>query len=113
MQVKEPVSFTVVMRMSRVPLLYTNVLEEFETSLPSGEIQWMTGSGSPLALHLEQNEGQKFSVQWEKKTNKETNGTNYSGRKTKGRITFRVSVLLISVVLNFVFGCKQHTEGPV
>lgn len=70
MQVKEPVSFTVLMRMSRVPLLYTNVLEEFETSLPSGEIQWMTGSGSPLALHLEQNGGKRVSVQWEKLTKK-------------------------------------------
>lgn len=67
MQVKEPVSFTVLMRMSRVPLLYTNVLEEFETSLPSGEIQWITGSGSPLALHLEQNGGKKFNVHSGKK----------------------------------------------
>lgn len=108
MQVKEPVSFTVVMRMSRVPLLYTNVLEEFETSLPSGEIQWMTGSGSPLALHLEQNEGEEFGVQWEK-----SNQRNYSGRKTKSTTTFRVSVLLISVVLIFVFSCEQHTEGQV
>ena len=52
MQVKEPVSFTVLMMMSRVPLEYTSVLVEFDTSLPSGEIQWMAGSGSPLALHL-------------------------------------------------------------
>lgn len=56
---------------------------------------------------------ERNSVYNGKKTNKETNGTNYSGRNTKSRITFRVSVLLISVVLNFVFGCKQHTKGPV
>jgi len=52
MQVKEPVSFTVLMRMSRVPLVYTSVREVLDTSLPSGEIQWIAGSGSPRALHL-------------------------------------------------------------
>lgn len=81
MQVKEPVSFTVLMRMSRVPLLYTNVLEEFETSLPSGEIQWMTGSGSPLALHLEQEK--KFNGYNGKKTHKETNVTKLQREENK------------------------------
>ena len=52
MQVKEPVSFTVLMRMSSVPLVYTRVREVLDTSFPSGEIQWMAGSGSPRALHL-------------------------------------------------------------
>lgn len=73
MQVKEPVSFTVLMRMSRVPLAYTKVLEELDTSLPSGEIQWMTGSGSPLALHLERDGG--------KPVNKQRKVTKVSGKE--------------------------------
>lgn len=81
MQVKEPVSFTVLMRMSRVPLLYTNVLEEFETSLPSGEIQWITGSGSPLALHLKQN-GKRNSM-CIRKTNRETSVTKLQREENK------------------------------
>lgn len=45
-----PESFTVLMRMSSVPSVWTAALEELDIRRPSGAIQWMMGSGSPRAL---------------------------------------------------------------
>lgn len=109
MQVKEPVSFTVLMRMSRVPLLYTNVLEEFETSLPSGEIQWITGSGSPLALHLEQN-GKRNSMCVRKK-NKQRNQCNKTTARGKQRVQKNsASVFYLSVLCWTLFSVVNSTQ---
>lgn len=48
--VNRPESLTVLMRMSSVPSVWTMALEELDIRRPSGAIQWIMGSGSPLAL---------------------------------------------------------------
>lgn len=48
--VNRPESLTVLMRMSSVPSVWTAALEELDIRRPSGAIQCIMGSGSPLAL---------------------------------------------------------------
>lgn len=51
-QVYAPSSRATVTKISSVPLLKELVRDEFATMRSSGETQWITGSGSPMARHF-------------------------------------------------------------